>query len=85
MYPVKANFKNKYKNDIFCEFCKIEISDQQHQMQCTVIKRFIPELISTKVKYTDLFGNVERQLDFVKLFTKITQQREVLKECLAIQ
>ena len=60
--------------------CRIEICDQEHQLNCAVMRRFLPELTSTTVKYTDIFGNVDKQLAAVKLFSKISKQREIIDE-----
>ena len=34
MFPVKTNFRNKYKLDLSCEFCRVGKSDQEHQLSC---------------------------------------------------
>ena len=44
------------------------------------MRRFLPELTSTTVKYTDIFGNVDKQLAAVKLFAKISKQREIIDD-----
>ena len=78
-YPVKANLKNKYKNDLLCCFCKSAVCEQEHLLQCSVIKKFVPELRDTKVKYSDIFNdNVEAQLAAVKLFDIVDKRREKL-------
>ena len=82
-YPVKANLKNKYRNDLLCNLCKSAISDQQHLLECLVLRRFVPELRNTKVKYSDIFSpNLEAQLAAVKLFGLIDRQREIVLEAL---
>ena len=32
MFPVKTNFRTKHKSSLCCEFCRIGISDQEHQL-----------------------------------------------------
>ena len=55
-------------------------------MDCVVIKKFVPELSTTNVKYEDLFvGNVDDQLNAVKLFGLIDKQRNLLIETLSIK
>jgi hypothetical protein len=83
MFPVKINFRNNYLN-LSCEYCNLQNCDQEHQLSCHVMKKFIPELTNTKVKYQDLFGSVDKQLSFIKLYTKIARQREILLESLSI-
>ena len=68
MFPVKENFKNKYKNDFSCEFCKLGSSSQEHQFKCLVVMKLIPELKNSNVNYGDIFGPVDRQLYAVKMF-----------------
>ena len=84
MYPVKANFKNHYKDEkLLCKFCAFGISDQQHQLECVVLTKFIPELSCTTVEYADIFGSVDDQLAAIKLFVEITNQRNILLEALS--
>ena len=52
-------------------------------MECAVITKFIPELSDSNVKYDDIFGSTDDQLTVVKLFKKITKQREILLEALS--
>ena len=80
MFAVKSNFKNKYKVDQSCELCKINESNQEHQLSCPVLIKFLPELSLTNVQYKDLFGNVDKQLKFIKVYSKIARQREIFLE-----
>ena len=85
-YPVKANLKNKYKNDLLCGFCRSAFCEQQHLLQCSVLKKFVPELRDTKVKYDDIFSDsVEAQLEAVKLFNIIDKQREILCDVMKLK
>ena len=71
MYPVKENFKNKmkkYGQNLHCEICKTEEDTQKRILQCHVLKTVIPELKTTKVKYEDIFGNINKMVKAVKLF-----------------
>ena len=83
MMNMKANMKNKYKDDLLCNLCRSAVCDQEHLLKCAVIKEFVPELRNTKVKYSDIFGkNVEAQLAAVKLFDLIDKQREIVMDAL---
>ena len=82
MVSVKANFKKSHINDLWCQLCKVELCDQKHLLFCIVLKKFIPEMEKTSVHYSDIFGNVDKQLCAVKLFTKILNQREIILEAL---
>ena len=82
MYQVKTNFKNQFNFNLSCNLCKSAICDQRHLMSCKVIQSFVPELKTTKVKYHHLFGNIDQMVPAIKLFTKITEQREELLQIL---
>ena len=66
--------------DINCELCKLEIDNQEHLLNCQVLKNIVPELNKTSVRYEDIFGEVEKIIPAGKLFEKISKAREeVLK------
>ena len=82
MFPVKMNFRGQHKSNLSCKLCRVDNSDQEHQLVCPVIKKFLPELIQTDVQYQDLFGDADHQLKFVKLYRKISNKREILLDSL---
>ena len=82
MFPVKDNFRNNHLKDLNCKLCKIELCDQKHLLSCAVLTKFLPELKTTMVKYEDLFGSADQQLKAIKLFTKISNQRDTILEAL---
>ena len=57
MYSVKQNFSKQYENNMLCELCASAISSQQHLFKCPVLIKFIPEIVTSGVKYKDIFGN----------------------------
>ena len=67
-----------------CDLCRMEECSQDHQLQCEILKTFISKLNTTSVVYEDLFGNVDRQLEFIKLYSEVIRQREILHEALNI-
>ena len=84
-FPVKENLKNKYRDDLSCEFCRIGYSTQQHQLECPVIKKFVPELAEQQCNYSDIFGTVEDQLRIVKTYSEISRRREILLESMSLK
>ena len=62
--------------------CQVEICDQKHLMSYAVLKKFLPELVNTNIKYEDIFGSVNQQLIAIKLLTKSINQREIILEAL---
>ena len=84
-FPVKENLKNKYRDDLSCEFCRIGYSTQQHQLVCPVIQKFVPELAKQQCKYSDIFGAVDDQLRIVKVYSEISRQRDILLESMSLK
>ena len=81
MYHVKANYKNKYPNNLTCELCKSTTYDQPHLMECSKLKQEVPEIEqNTTVKYSHLFSNDDKMIPAIKLFSLITRKREELIE-----
>ena len=78
MYRVKCNFKNEFNFNILCDLCKSAICDQRHLLSCSVLKSNMPELDSTTVRYHHLFGDIEKMIPAIKLFSQITERREEL-------
>ena len=79
MYHVKANYKKMYVNNLICDLCKSTTCDQLHLMECSVLKKEIPELQQNKtVQYMDLFKNNEKIIPAIKLFSIICRKREEL-------
>ena len=89
MYNVKSNFKEQFNFNLACELCSSAICDQRHLLQCKVLQNLVPELKSTSVRYNHLFGSMEKILPAIKLFTKITENRDeaiqILQQVRSIQ
>ena len=85
MYHVKSNFKGIYLNNLACDLCKSSTCDQRHLLSCKVLQNLVPELKFTKVKYHHLFGSVTEMIAAVKLFMKITEQREEILQILSLK
>ena len=83
MYQVKINFKELHKNDLSCDLCKSATCDQSHLLQCKVLHKLIPELRFTKVKYHHLFGGIENMIPAIKLFKKVTEERDKILQVLS--
>ena len=82
MFPVRYNFKNKFGNNLGCDLCKSDVDNQEHLLNCLVLKNRIPELKKNKkVKYSDIFGEVARA---AKLFCKISKERQKIHDMLNI-
>ena len=70
-----------YKFNLICDLCNSQICDQEHLLQCNILKMKVPELDSnTKVKYSDIFGDIESIIPAIKLMAKVIKRREELLE-----
>ena len=77
--------KNKYGDNLLCDFCKTEVCDQEHQTKCFILKQFVPALRTKDAKYDDIWGNVDEQLAITRIFVEIRNQRELLLDALNIK
>ena len=85
MFPVKENFKNKFKDkDMNCDICKIELCTQSHLLKCEILKKFVPSLIDTNIIYEDIFDDTDKQYKFIKLYSEVNEKREILLEALKV-
>ena len=77
MYSVKNNFKIQSKNMLTCDLCKSQKCDQPHLLQCSVLKKSTPELnFNTTIKYNDIFGDIDKIVPAIKLFSKIVKKKK---------
>ena len=77
MLSIKANFKNKHKNNISCSICNDKNSEESeiHLLSCPSLVNH-PKLKNeiNKVKYSDVFSDLtKQQQQAVKVFKKIMQ------------
>ena len=76
---VKENFKNAYQNnDMLCELCKLFPCTQSHPTQCPQLKTKMvvdPKLVLCE---TDVFGHVDKQLIYAKIYRQFWELRETL-------
>ena len=81
MLSVKTNFPSMWKNDVSCRLCNDSVmkQSQEHLMSCTAIKNVVD--VPANMKYRDIFGHVDKQLEVVKTFRKIVRQMEIQLNC----
>ena len=78
---VKENFKHAYQNnDMLCQLCKLFSCTQAHVLQCPKLITRI--LVDTKIQLSESFvyGNVDQQLLYVKIFKEFWDLRAKLLE-----
>ena len=76
MLSIKANFKNKHRNNISCSICNDKNSEESeiHLLSCPSLVNH-PKLKNeiNKVKYSDVFSDLTKQQQAVKVFKQIMQ------------
>ena len=73
---VKDNFKHAYQNnDMLCQLCKLFSCTQSHVLQCPELKTQI--LVDSKINLSDdfIYGNVDQQLLYVKIYKEFWDLR----------
>ena len=73
-FDCKANFKNKYNNQLACSICNMEDS-QMHLLNC---KQTTTDIHMKGVKYSDIFGTTEQQIKIAKVLMQIVKNRKIL-------
>ena len=74
---VKDNFKNAYlNNDMLCELCKLFTCTQSHPLQCPRINSRI--IVDKQLNVSDkfIFGTVDEQLLYVRIYQQFWDIRE---------
>ena len=78
---MKINFPSLWKNDVSCKTCNdvVAIECQEYLLHCKEIMKYVD--VPVNIKYRDIFGHVDKQLELVNIFRKIIRQRDVLLNC----
>ena len=73
----KENFPNAYlNNDMLCQLCKLFPCTQFHVLQCSSLVTSLIVDKSVKLDEKDVYGTVDQQLLFVKIYVKFWDLRE---------
>ena len=85
---VKVNYKQKYLENLLCSLCKKESDDQEHIINCEVLKKLIKsrEVVIENCIYDDIFADHQKQKRITHLFYKFLEIRNnLLDENLSIR
>ena len=76
----KKKFSSKYRNDMSCPLCSTGRDDQQHILDCSILKNKLEtnEAANNKVVYEDIFEDYLRQKEVTHLFAKLLKIRNSL-------
>ena len=76
MVPVKANYKNQYKDDLTCLLCNTGSEEsQEHIINCPELLNSIE--VDKSIKYEDIFDTLDKQVRAVQYISKIMKVREI--------
>ena len=78
MVNLKCNFKNG-NDDISCALGCNEDDSQENILKCQIIKDNLPEILTTKVNYFDIFSNdITKMISAGALLSKAFKVRETI-------
>ena len=73
----KENFQNAYlNNNMLCELCKLFPCTQFHPLQCPSLMTRIMVDENVKISEKHVYGSVDQQLLFVKIYTQFWDLRQ---------
>ena len=77
---VKNNFQNGNLENLFCDLCKLFTCTQEHVLSCPEITKKVRIVNTTQVEHSDIFGNVDQQLTYIKIYSQFWSERQSLLE-----
>ena len=73
------NYKNQFGSDIWCLTCGLYPEQQQHIIQCFVLRERVNHLIDLdNYSYNDIHGNLSEQEGIAKVYTLLMDTRKDL-------
>ena len=73
-FDCKANYPYKFGDNLSCQLCNQE-DEQRHLLKCLPTTSGIN---LSDIKYENLFGTAEEQINIAKVFKKVTEKRKLL-------
>ena len=81
MVNVKGNYRSSNTNNMWCKLCLLFTENQQHLIECPVIRMKTKHLINFKnISYEMIFGSTEAQEVIAKAYHMILKARDDLIE-----
>ena len=80
MLDCKTNFGHQYANQLACRICKDEntIEDEDHILKCRELNQN-----EYNSKFSDVYGNTDKQYNVVKIFKQVLSRRQVFLDLAA--
>ena len=77
MTNVKSNFSSKFQQNPLCTFGCTAEENQNHLLDCeAILNRLEDKSELAEIEYSDLFQDIEQQIQITKMFAKIFKIRE---------
>ena len=81
---VKNNQESSFKGDIWCRTCSLFPESQKHIFECYEIIKQLMYLTFSEVKYEMIFGRLEEQEKFAKIYKIMLSTRsDIIKTCIS--
>ena len=79
----KKNFSTAFTGNLMCPLCQQTEDTQEHALSCHIIEEHrnqSDKLVSSNVRYNNIYGTVEEQLNIANVFLSAVHTRERLLE-----
>ena len=75
------NVSYNYELKIKCRLCHLGEDDQEHLLECLIIKIECPEILhNTNVKHSDIYSSkIDKQIEITKLLEMAIRKRDRIK------
>ena len=79
---VKNNFQNANPQSLLCDLCNLFTCTQEHVVSCPVLTPHckIVNIKSVNVNHSHIYGNVDQQLAYIKIYSQFWDSRKLLIE-----
>ena len=75
---IKMNFPNMFSENSLCPICERTQDTQEHLPLCPVLQSILP--IKKHIEYNHIFGSVEQQSSYVKVYKLYLELRDELMD-----
>ena len=79
-FPVKSNYKYLHKDNMICRACYLPETVENEIHFCETCPVFSDERGSEKLHFNDVFGTLDVQIRFVKVFKIIARKWTLILE-----
>ena len=77
---VKNNFQNANPQSLLCDLCNLFTCTQEHVLSCPVLTPHCKIVNTKSVNHSHIYGNVDQQLVYIKIYSQFWDSRKLLIE-----